>query len=125
MAMAHLLQIEENVVPLRDCGAWNAVIQCMHHFPDDDELQLWGCRVLATLAEGHRSRKAEVMACDVVLEASARVMNKLIAVKHIGGPLLPTSPLVRGGWLTSCAIAGLASMSQENTAWLVTGHACR
>ena len=125
MAMAHLLQVEENMIHLLECGAWQAVIQCMHRFPADDELQLWGCRILATLAEGHRSRNAEVMACDVVLTASARILNKIVTAGQIGAPLLANSQIVRGGWLTCCAIAGLASMSQENTAWLVTGRACR
>jgi hypothetical protein len=36
-----------------------------------------------------------------------------------------SSTLLRGGWLTCCALAALASISQENAAQLVALGACR
>ncbi len=139
MAMAHLLQLEENMVPLLEAGTWEIVVRSMAKFPSDDELQLWGCRILATLAEElHGSGAANTAAmemimkrtpaCQVVVAASARVLQKLIAAG--GAQPLQLSPavsctLLRGGWLTCCALAALASISQENAAQLVALGACR
>lgn len=141
MALAHLLQLEANMVPLLEAGTWEIVVRSMAKFPSDDELQLWGCRILATLAEGlHNSGAANTAAmemimkrtpaCQVVVAASARVLQKLISVGgaqpvQLQGSAAVSSTLLRGGWLTCCALAALASISQENAAQLVGLGACR
>ena len=138
MALAHLLQLEENMIPLLEAGTWEIIVRSMAKFPSDDELQLWGCRILATLAEGLNNSGAantaamemimkRTPACQVVVAASARVLSKLIAAG--GGQVhlstVVSSTLVKGGWLTCCALAALASISQENASQLVALGACR
>lgn len=138
MAMAHLLQVEDNMIPLLEAGTWEIVVRSMANFSGEEELQLWGCRILATLAEGlNKSGAANTAAieiimkrtpaCQVVVAASGRILNNLVAADGLQLQLTPAlqANIVRGAWLTSCALAALASISQENATQLVGLGACQ
>lgn len=96
----------------------------MAAFPAEDELNLWGCRILAILAEGLSKSNTAGMdssmrrttACQVVMAASGRVLHKLAAAAEGHLALTPdlSEMLKRGAWLTSCTLAALASVSQQD-----------
>jgi len=132
MSLTHLLQLEENMIPLLEAGTWEIVVRAMAKFPAEDELNLWGCRTLAILAEGLNKSGAannagmdsimqRTPACQVVVAASGRVLHNLLAATEGHLALTPalSEMLIRGAWLTSCALAALASISQQNAMQLV------
>ncbi|KAM3571515.1 hypothetical protein VYU27_006457 [Nannochloropsis oceanica] len=128
MSLTHLLHHKENLTPLREAGTWEIVVQTMAAFPEEDELNLGGCRILAILAEElGKSNKAEMdstvqrtTACQVVMAVSGRVLHNLVAAAEGNLTLTPdlSEMLVRGAWLTCCTLAALASISQEDAAQL-------
>jgi len=136
-AIFQLLQVEENMVPLLRANAWETVVNAMAAFPEDNDLTLSGCRLLIVMAEGliksgtANTKAMDVImrqspACQVVFRASTRALRHVENAAHQAVALSPLVQdfLLQGAWLTSSALAALASLSFENARQLVDLGAC-
>jgi hypothetical protein len=123
-AMAHMACNEQNVEKLVAAGAWETVIKAMQCFPNDVDVQTYGCRIIAMLVDGLKLGEArDTLACQVVIRAFNRLLSKVTSQYAAQGPHMDAT--IKGIWLCCAAIASLATYASENSAQLSVLGACR